>query len=186
MGKIDILVNNAGVTLNRKFFEISEADWDFIHGVNLKGAFLCSQAAARHMRTAGGGKIVHIGSVHSQASLPNFTPYAASKGGLDALTLQMALELAPYHINVNCIAPGLIEVEKYFDDPLYSRQHRARQIPWGRVGLPEDVAKAVVFMASEDSDFITGQVLYVDGGQLTKIWMVRDQSKDLDEIEGYE
>jgi NAD(P)-dependent dehydrogenase (short-subunit alcohol dehydrogenase family) len=178
-GKLDILVNNAGITYNLDFFEIREEDWDRILDVNLKGAFLCSQYAGRYMREQKGGKIIHIGSVHSRSSMPLFTPYAASKGGLDALTMQMALELAPYQINVNAIAPGLIEIEKNRQDPKYDRDHRARQIPRGRVGMPLDVAKAVVFFASEDSDFITGQVLFVDGGQLAKIAMVRDATQSV-------
>ncbi len=173
-GRIDILVNNAGVTIFRDFFEVSEADWDMVLGVNLKGTFLCSQAAARRMKEVGDGKIINIGSVHSQATLPEFTPYVASKGGIDALTRQMALALAPYKINVNTIAPGLIEVEKIRANPIYDRAHRAKQIPWGRVGFPEDIGKIVVFFASEESEFITGQVLFVDGGQLAKLSMVRD------------
>jgi NAD(P)-dependent dehydrogenase (short-subunit alcohol dehydrogenase family) len=171
--QLNILVNNAGVTIFKDFFEVTEADWDFVHGINLKGAFLCSQAAARKMIEVGGGKIINIGSVHSHVSLPEFTPYAASKGGLNTLTTQMALALAPYKINVNSIAPGLIEVEKIRQDPIYNREHRARQIPLGRVGLPEDISKAVTFFASDDSDFTTGQILFVDGGQLTKLCMER-------------
>jgi NAD(P)-dependent dehydrogenase (short-subunit alcohol dehydrogenase family) len=172
-GRLDILVNNAGVTIFKDFFEVTERDWEYVHGINLKGTFLCSQSAARKMLEIGSGKIVNIGSVHSRMSLPEFTPYAASKGGIDALTVQMALALAPYKINVNSVAPGLIEVEKIRQDPIYNREHRARQIPWGRVGMPEDISKAVSFLASDDSEFITGQVLFVDGGQLTKLGMER-------------
>jgi NAD(P)-dependent dehydrogenase (short-subunit alcohol dehydrogenase family) len=129
------------------------------------------------MLEVGGGKIINIGSVHSRVSLPEFTPYAASKGGIDALTVQMALALAPYKVNVNTVSPGLIEVEKIRKDPIYNREHRARQIPWGRVGFPDDISKAVVFFASEDSDFITGQILFIDGGQLAKLCLERDARK---------
>ena len=173
-GHIDILVNNAGLTRFLDFFDIQEADWDQIIDINLKGCFMCSQAVARKLRSAGlPGRFIHIGSIHSHCTIPEFTPYAASKGGMDAMTRQMALALAPYQISVNCIAPGLIEVQRIVDDPLYDRVERARQIPWGRVGCPEDIGKVCVFFASDDSDFITGQVLYVDGGQSVKIAMKR-------------
>jgi glucose 1-dehydrogenase/3-oxoacyl-[acyl-carrier protein] reductase len=177
LGLVDILVANAALTENHDFFDITEEDWDRTQEINLKGLFFTSQEAARQMKAKGGGKIVFIGSVHSMTTLKGFTVYAASKGGVDALTRQMALELASCNVAVNTVSPGLIEVEKYLDNPQYDREHRAGQIPIGRVGFPVDIAKAVVFLASPDSDYITGQVLAVDGGQLTQLSLKRDRSE---------
>ncbi len=167
MGGVDILVNNAGLTINRRLFEVTEADWDRVLTIDLKSGFFCAQAAARHMQAQGGGRLIFIGSVHAHASVPLFAPYAASKGGVEALVRQMAIELAPLRITVNCVAPGLIEVESYYRDfPWYKREDFDRQVPIGRVGLPTDIAPAVAFLASDQAGFITGQTLSVDGGQL--------------------
>jgi NAD(P)-dependent dehydrogenase (short-subunit alcohol dehydrogenase family) len=168
-GRIDILVNNTGITRFVDFFELTEADWDQILDTNLKGMFICSQAVARHMRQTGGGVIINLGSVHGRTTVPDLVPYAASKGGIEGLTRAMALGLAPYNIRVNAVAPGLIEVDRVRRDPLYDRQMRANQIPLGRVGQPEDIARVVVFFASEDSCYVTGQVLYADGGMTSKL-----------------
>ena len=163
-GGLDILVNNSGITILKPFLEDTEEVWDKTIDTNLKGPFLCSLAAAKIMVQRGGGKIVNISSVNGYTTIPGLTHYAASKGGLNMLTKAMALDLAPYKINVNCIGPGTIEVEKYFNDPQYDRQRWGDGAPWGRVGFPADIGKAVVFLASDDADYITGQVLYVDGG----------------------
>ncbi len=169
-GQIDILVNNTGVTERQKILDTTEEFWDRIMGINLKGAFFCMQAVARKMViNKNGGKIINIGSVHSKASFSELSAYASSKGAMNSLTVQTALELAPFKINVNTIAPGLIEVEKLEDDPRYIREAHAQQIAWSRVGFPEDIGKTVVFMASSDSDYITGQVIFVDGGLLTRL-----------------
>jgi NAD(P)-dependent dehydrogenase (short-subunit alcohol dehydrogenase family) len=172
--RIDILVNNAAITKFFNFLDITEMDWDEIIDTNLKGTFLCSQAAVKSMIKNNYGKIINIGSVHSKATIPEFTPYAASKGGIDSLTMQMALALAPYKINVNAISPGLIEVERFANNPSYNREERAKEVPLGRVGFPADVGKTVVFFASEDSDYITGQILYIDGGQLCRLALKRN------------
>ncbi|MBM3303244.1 MAG: 3-oxoacyl-ACP reductase FabG [Deltaproteobacteria bacterium] len=172
-GRIDILVNNTGITEREKLLDITEEFWDRTIDINLKGAFFCMQAVARKMVKTGGGKIINLSSVHSKASMEGVAPYAASKGGINSLTVQAALELAHHKINVNAIAPGVIEVEKLVHDPLYDREHRAQQIAWGRVGFPEDIGKAVVFLASSDSDYITGQVLFVDGGLLARLPLKR-------------
>jgi len=170
MNGIDILVNNAGYSLERAFLEVTPEDWDHVQNVNLRSTFFCAQAAARDMVEHGGGKIVFIGSVHGRASVPKFSIYAASKGGIDALTRQLAVELAPKHINVNAVIPGLIEVESYYQNfPWYDRTASERQVPLGRVGFPVDIAAAVVFLASDRADFITGQSIVVDGGQLAKL-----------------
>jgi NAD(P)-dependent dehydrogenase (short-subunit alcohol dehydrogenase family) len=163
-GGLDILVNNTGITILKPFLEDTEEIWDKTIDTNLKGPFLCSLAAAKIMVKRGGGKIVNISSVHGHTTLPGLTHYAASKGGINMLTRAMALDLAPYKINVNCIGPGTIEVEKYFNDPKYDREKWGQGAPWGRVGLPADIGKAVVFLASDDADYITGQVFYIDGG----------------------
>ncbi len=168
-GRIDILVNNTGITERQKILDITEEFWDRTMDINLKGAFFCMQAAARKMVKTGGGKIINLSSLHATASMEQLAPYAASKGGMNSLTTQAALELAPYKINVNAIAPGLIEVEKLEHNPDYDRDHCAKEIAWGRVGLPEDIGKAVVFLASSDSNYMTGNVIYVDGGLLTRL-----------------
>ncbi len=169
-GQIDILVNNTGVTERQKILDTTEKFWDRIMGINLKGGFFCMKAVAKKMvLKKNGGKIINIGSIHSRASFVELSAYAATKGAIDSLTVQAALELAPYKINVNTIAPGLVEVEKLVDDPGFIREAHDQQIAWGRVGFPEDIGRTVVFMASSDSDYITGQVLWVDGGLLTKL-----------------
>lgn len=177
-GCLDILINNAALTIFKDFFEITEEDWDSVLGTNLKGLFFLTQAAAGYMRTIGYGRIINIGSVHSRASLPGFCPYAASKGGVESLTRQSSIELAKFNITVNTISPGLVEIEKNLENPQYDRNHRARQIPVQRVGIPSDIAQAVVFFASEKSGFITGQSLIIDGGQLSLLNMKRNKDED--------
>lgn len=170
MGGVDILVNNAGLTITKRIFEVTQADWDRVLNIDLKSGFFCAQTAARAMKDNGGGKIIFISSVHSRASIPQFGPYSASKGGIEALVRQMSIELAPNHICVNCVAPGLIEVKSYYRDfPWYRREDSAKEVPIGRVGFPEDIAAMVAFMASAQADFITGQTIYVDGGQLARL-----------------
>jgi NAD(P)-dependent dehydrogenase (short-subunit alcohol dehydrogenase family) len=169
-GKLDILVNNAGVDVHVPFLEMTEEEWDYIIDVNLKGNFLCSQAAARAMLMTGGGKIVIISSIHSMQTYQRITAYAAAKGGLNAMTRQLALELAPYHINVNCVAPGSINVEKYVDlIPDFDVHMFDHEIPLGSIGYPEDIAGAVVYFASDDARWVTGQVLVVDGGTSARL-----------------
>jgi glucose 1-dehydrogenase/3-oxoacyl-[acyl-carrier protein] reductase len=179
-GGLDILVNNTGITIVRPFLEDTEDIWDITLDTNLKGPFLCSLAAAKVMAGRGGGKIVNISSVNGYSTCPGLTHYAASKGGLNMLTKAMALDLAPYKINVNCIGPGTIEVEKTFNDPQYDRERWGHYAPWGRVGFPVDIAKVVVFLASDDADYITGQILYVDGGITASYmgWRGPNLSKD--------
>ena len=167
--RIDILVNNAGLTGRAPFLEMTDEDWDRMMAVNLKGPFLCSQAVVRHMVRAGRkGKIVNIASVESAAACPDQAHYAASKGGVLMLTRAMAYDLARYHINVNAIGPGTTDSgHGHFDDPAVRAEHGSR-IPWGRVATPLDVANAALFLASDEAEYVTGAILYVDGGCLIK------------------
>lgn len=168
-GKIDVLVNNAGVTVRKPLGKTSEDDWDKVVDTNLKGAYLCSKAVVGQMIKKGSGKIINISSILSKVTLPGLVAYSTSKGGLNLLTKAMAVELARHQINVNALAPGTIEVSRMKDREDYNRDERGRGIPWGRVGFPEDVAEAATFMASERSNYITGQVLYIDGGISTRM-----------------
>jgi NAD(P)-dependent dehydrogenase (short-subunit alcohol dehydrogenase family) len=169
--RLDILVNNAGVSGESPFLDMDEAEWDRVLDFNLKGAFLCAQAAARAMVRAGqGGKIVNVTSVNAEVAGPGLAHYCASKGGLRMLTRVMALELAPHKINVNAVAPGIVDTpltRGSLADPDRRRALLAH-VPWGRVGQPEDVAHAVLFLASPEADFITGATLLVDGGWLVQ------------------
>lgn len=169
-GRLDILVNNAGIDPRHNFLHLTEEEWDAVVDTNLKGTFLCTQAAARMMIPSGYGRIINIGSVHGVLSAENLTAYASSKGGIVMFTKQVALELAQYGICVNCVAPGVVEVEKYFEQfPDYDRNHLGARIPTGRVGLPRDVAPIISFLASEESGFITGQNIVVDGGTTSQL-----------------
>lgn len=170
-GKIDILINNAGVAQFKPFLELTEEDWDRTLDINLKGMFLCSQAAAKEMAKNKYGKIINIASIASgQVGIGflNIAHYCASKGGVTALTEALALELAPLNINVNAIGPGVIETPMTQDilaDEAMKKGLMAR-IPKGRTGQPKDVAGAAVFLASDEADYITGATLFVDGGWL--------------------
>jgi NAD(P)-dependent dehydrogenase (short-subunit alcohol dehydrogenase family) len=163
-GRLDVLVNNAAVQTEGAFLDVTEEDWDRVIDTNLKGPFLCTQAAARHMIRGGGGSVVNIGSGCNYVPFPTLVSYTASKGGLEMLTKVASLSLAPHQIRVNCIAPGAILVERTRHElPDYAGQF-ARITPMGRVGMPEDVAGAAVFLASDASRFVTGQTIAVDGG----------------------
>jgi NAD(P)-dependent dehydrogenase (short-subunit alcohol dehydrogenase family) len=166
LGPVDVLVNNAGVFPRVPFLEMTESDWDYVLDVNLKGAFFCAQAAAKQMVAAGrAGSIINLTSGAAYRGSPRGTHYCASKGGVLSLTRQMALELAPHRIRVNAIAPGLTDTAQ----PRYGMSEEeleaaGRTIPLGRVAQPEEIARAAVFLASEDAGFITGQTLHVNGG----------------------
>ncbi len=168
-GRVDILVNNAGIETIIPFLDLPEEQWDRVLAVNLKGPFLCAQAAARAMVAAGTrGKIVNIGSINSQIALKGQAHYVSSKGGLLMLTKAIALELAEYGINVNAIGPGVIETAMTANS-LSNAERRdmlLSHIPMRRVGQPRDIGNAAVFLASEEADYITGIMLFVDGGWL--------------------
>lgn len=164
----DLLVNNAGVQTWSPLLDLDEADWDRVIRTNLKGCFLNTQKAARHMIGARrGGVIVNIGSGCNRVPFPNLVDYSASKAGIEQFTKSAAIELGPHGIRVNCVAPGAIEVERTrLEQPDYAETW-ARVTPVRRVGRPADVVNALLFLADPRSDFITAQTLYVDGGAFT-------------------
>lgn len=166
-GRLDILVNNAGVQTWKPLLELQEEDWDRVLATNLKGSFLCTQQAARHMQ-ANGGAIVNIGSGCNKWPFANLASYTASKGGLEMFTKVAAVELGPYRIRVNCVAPGAIEIERTKKELGDYAGMWSKLTPLGRIGTPRDVGLAVVFLASEAADFITGQTIWVDGGLYTR------------------
>ena len=168
-GGLELLVNNAGVQTWASILDLNEEDWDRTIRTNLKGCFLCLQEAARRMKERGGGTIINIGSGANRSPFPKLSDYCASKGGIDTFTRVAAVELGPLGIRVNCVAPGTIEIERTKTESGDYAATWAALTPLRRVGQVEDVAKAVVFIASDDANFITGQTVYVDGGLLTQI-----------------
>lgn len=164
-GRLDILVNNAGVGGNTPFLETSLADWNRIIGINLTGAFLVAQACAREMVRVGGGKIVNIASLSGQRGGDGRAAYGSAKAGLELLTKVMAVELAGHNINVNNIAPGAIETEmaKFAHDQA-TRAAYNYLIPMTRYGTPEEIADAAIFLCSDESRYVHGHTLNVDGG----------------------
>lgn len=167
--RLDILVNNAGVQTWKPLVDVEEAEWDRVIATNLKGCFLCTQRAARLMRDARvGGRIINIGSGCNRIGFPRLIAYTASKGGIETLTKVSAAELGKYGITVNCVAPGAIETERTVQEAGDYATTWASATPMGRVGTPQDVGRAVVFLASPQADFISGQTLGVDGGLFAK------------------
>jgi NAD(P)-dependent dehydrogenase (short-subunit alcohol dehydrogenase family) len=169
LGRLDILVNNAGVPAHgRMIEEQTEERWDRVVDVILRGTYLCSRAAGKLMVAQGAGKVVNIASVGGLMGSPGLTSYGAAKAGVINLTRSLAVEWGEYHINVNCLAPGVI------DTPLTQRtvktvpEQRGRAIPLGRWGEADEVARAALFLASDDASYITGVVLPVDGGWLAR------------------
>jgi len=170
-GRLDILVNNAGIEFREPFLTTTPEQWDQTLAVNLKGVYFLSQKAAQAMIRAGtGGRIINISSCHDTVPLNQRSAYAVSKGGLSMLTKSLALELAEHRINVNAVSPGAILTEMN-SASLSAPQARARllsRIPWNRLGDVEDCVGPVVFLASADSDYVTGETIYVDGGLLLR------------------
>jgi NAD(P)-dependent dehydrogenase (short-subunit alcohol dehydrogenase family) len=165
-GKLDILVNNAARADFKPFLRLRDEDWDSALSANLKGQFLCAQAAAKAMTKNKWGRIINIASISSGIgnAFPLMAHYTASKGGVIGLTKALALELAPYDINVNAICPGAIDTGII---PPAMTQRMIARIPKGRMGRPEEVANLAVFLASEESEYITGSAIVIDGGWLS-------------------
>lgn len=173
-GSVDVLINNAGIGINSPVLELRLEDWDRVLGVNLRGTFVASQCAARIMKAQGtGGSIVNIASTRALMSEPDTEAYSASKGGILALTHALAVSLGPYGIRVNAVSPGWIETADWqlssrARKPEHSERDRL-QHPAGRVGVPDDIAKACLYLSGRDAGFITGQNLVIDGGMTVKM-----------------
>ncbi|MBC7815184.1 MAG: SDR family oxidoreductase [Burkholderiales bacterium] len=180
LGGLDGLVNNAGVTLTLDFLDVTEDHFNRIYNLNIRGEFFCAQQAVRHMIKRGqqrdpeqpwaGGSIVNVSSVHGFVGCAGHSVYAGTKGAINAFTRELAVELCPVHIRANVLAPGSIEVESYYKtDPNYSREFGDSIVPWGRIGLPKDCGYIASFLLSDASEFMTGHVLYFDGGLTAKM-----------------
>ena len=165
-GQVDILVNNAGITRDQLLLRMKEEDWDLVLAVNLKGTYNCTKAAIRHLVKQKGGKIVNIASVVGEMGNAGQANYSASKAGVIGFTKSIAREYASRNIQVNAVAPGFIDTAMSQAIPEKEREFLTQQIPMGRLGTPEDVAEAVLFLSSPAADYITGQVLNVNGGML--------------------
>lgn len=175
-GRIDILVNNAGITIAKPVVEFEEAEWDRMIDVNLKGVLRCSQEAAKIMIDQNSGKIINIASESGKTGRPIFSIYGATKFAIVGFTQGLAMELAPYRINVNAVCPGIVDTEMWeeLDRVLSKRENlpkgaalkkRIKKIPLGRLESPEDVAGLVAFLASSDADYMTGQAVNITGGR---------------------
>ncbi|RJP28185.1 MAG: 3-oxoacyl-[acyl-carrier-protein] reductase [Candidatus Omnitrophota bacterium] len=165
-GKVDILINNAGITKDGLILRMSAGDWDAVLNVNLKGTFNCTKAASKSMIKARYGKIVNIASIIGIIGNVGQANYSASKAGIIALTKSTAKELSSRNINVNAVAPGFIQTEMTAKLPDEVKQKMLTAIPLGRFGTPEDIAATCLFLASEESNYITGQTVIVDGGMV--------------------
>ena len=163
--RVDILINNAGIGITKSPYDLSLDEWDLVINTNLRGAFLCSREAARIMRRQRKGAIVNIASTRAFMSEPNTEAYAATKGGLIALTHALAVSLGPDHIRVNAISPGWIETGDYSD----LREIDHLQHPAGQVGRPDDIARACLYLTNDENDFITGANIVIDGGMTRKM-----------------
>jgi NAD(P)-dependent dehydrogenase (short-subunit alcohol dehydrogenase family) len=175
-GRLDVLVSNAGIFKAAPFLEVSESDFDEVLRVNLKGAFLMGQAAARVMKDQGGGAIVHMSSVNGVLAIPEIASYNVSKGGLNQLTRAMALALADDGIRVNAVAPGTIATELASKAVLTSDEARNKilgRTPMKRLGSPSEIAHVVAFLASDAASYITGEVITVDGGRMALNYTVK-------------
>jgi NAD(P)-dependent dehydrogenase (short-subunit alcohol dehydrogenase family) len=183
LGGLDGLVNNAGLTLTTDFVDVTEEQFNRIFNLNIRGEFFCCQQAVGYIlkrgedlrrrfpeKTWAGGSIVNMSSVHGAVGCPGHSVYAGTKGAINAFSRELAVELCPAHIRVNVMAPGSIEVPSYWKtSPDYTREAGNTMVPWGRVGLPEDCGYLAAFLMSDVSEFMTGHVLYFDGGLSAKM-----------------
>jgi 3-oxoacyl-[acyl-carrier protein] reductase len=170
LGGLDVLINNAGVIRDNLLFKMTDDDWDTVIGVHLKGSFLCARAAQKHMVDNRWGKIVNLSSTSALGNRGQ-TNYSTAKAGLQGMTKTLAIELGPFGINVNAVAPGFIDTEmtravavRVGVDPEERKAATAKMVPLRRVGVPEDIAGVVSFLCGPDSSYVTGQVIYVAGG----------------------
>jgi NAD(P)-dependent dehydrogenase (short-subunit alcohol dehydrogenase family) len=170
LGGIDILVNNAGITLNRPFEKVTIEQFDTVFNVNIRAMYFVTQSVVPTMIAQGKGVVVNTSSIHAIEAYPEHTVYGATKGAINTFTRTLAIELAPKNIRVNCVVPGSVVVEAYYKmDANYNPAESGKNIPAGFVGQPIDIANAVLFLASDDSRYIFGQSIVVDGG--TTSWM---------------
>jgi len=183
LGGLDGVFNNAGVTLTLPIQEVTEEQFNKIYNVNIRGQYFCCQRAVGHMIERGkqlqrlfpgkpwaGGSLVNMSSVHAAAGFVGHSVYAGTKGAINTFSRELAVELCPAHIRVNVVAPGSIEVPSYFtNDPNYTRELGNSMVPWGRVGVPEDIGYLAAYLMSDASEFMTGHVLYIDGGLTAKM-----------------
>lgn len=183
LGGLDGVISNAGVTNVVNFMDVTEEHFNFIYNLNIRGQYFVAQQAVKHILARGeelrrrfperpwaGGTITNVSSVHGMVGYPGHSVYAGTKGAINAFSRELAVELCPQHIRVNVIAPGTIEVPNYFVlYPGYNRDSGNQLVPWGRVGLPEDVGRLAVYLLSDASEFMTGHVLYFDGGLTAKM-----------------
>lgn len=167
-GQVGIWINNAGIQTWKPLLDLKESEWDKVIQTNLKGAFLGIKTAAEHMKLHGWGRIINIGSGCNKVAFPGLGDYTASKGGIEMLTKVAACELGPLGITVNCVAPGAIEIERTKNEAGDYAGTWGSITPMRRIGVPEDVANAVLFFVKEDSEFVSGQTLWVDGALLAK------------------
>jgi glucose 1-dehydrogenase/3-oxoacyl-[acyl-carrier protein] reductase len=171
LGGLDILINNAGISVMRPLGELDLATVDRMFAVNLRATLLATQRALPALVASRRGAVINMTSVHGLQGWKGASAYAATKGGIIALTRALAIELAEFGVRVNAIAPGVIEVPRYFDDPRYSSELGLHGVPIGRVGQPADVAACALYLSSDAASFITGHVLVIDGGTTAHLWL---------------
>ncbi len=171
LGRIDVLVNNAGLQIQKHFPELTPEDWDKMLSVDLRGTFLVTLYTVQEMIKRKFGRIVNVTSVHQEIPRPYFAPYCAAKAGVGMLTKTLAVELAPYKISVNSIAPGAFETPMNVDvlRDVEKLRRVLSQIPWGRMGRPEEVADLAVYLASDAAEYITGSTFVIDGGLIQQV-----------------
>lgn len=184
LGGLDILMNNAGISETEDFMGVEPDFFDLLYHVNIRGEFFCAQRAVKHMlEQADGGVIINMTSSHGQSSLPGFSVYAGTKGAIWAWTKQLAVELAPLGIRVNGMCPGWIEVESFQKEiPNFDPEAIGDLIPYGRMGDPKDIAKACAFMASDESDYMIGHIMVVDGGTMAKMALPGHSKEEKDRV----